>query len=66
MLSRFAGPFREFGFFAGMLYSIDRLCQTQCPSIRLYFYELMVQPIGGAPLLPARISRSTVSYVKSD
>ena len=45
MWSKLAGPFREFGFFAGLLYAIDRVLRRLSPNLRLYAYELMVQPI---------------------
>lgn len=57
MLQRFAGPFKEFGFSAGLLYSIDRVLQGVSPSLRLYVYELMVQPISDTVLLPPRFRK---------
>ena len=57
MLQRFAGPFREFGFFAGLLYAIDRTFIRLFPACRLYFYEIMVQPIPDTALLPPRFSK---------
>lgn len=52
MLSRLTSPFREFGFFAGLLYAIDRILCRISASLRLQFFELMVQPIPERPLLP--------------
>lgn len=56
MLSRLASPFREFGLFAGLLYAIDRVLRRISRHVRLFCYELMVQPIGAAPLLPPRFA----------
>jgi len=50
-------PFKEFGFFAGLLYSADRVLQRLSPNLRLYVYELLAQPIPEAPLLPPRLSK---------
>ena len=58
MLARLTSPFKEFGWFAGLLYSIDRILQRLSPNIRLYFYELVVQPIPEGPLLPGNLARS--------
>jgi hypothetical protein len=40
-----------------LIYVIDRLFQRLLPSTRLYFYELMVQPILERPLLTAGLSK---------
>ena len=37
--------YREFGPAAGSLYLADRLLQSVSPSMRIFVYELMVQPI---------------------
>lgn len=58
MLQRLISPFREFGPLAGGVYVGDRLLQRLSPHLRLYLYELMVQPIGDAPLLPERLARA--------
>jgi hypothetical protein len=58
MLVKLMSPFKEFGCFAGLLYAIDRVFQRLSPNLRLYFYELLVQPIPDEPLLPARLSRT--------
>jgi hypothetical protein len=57
MLARLTSPFKEFGCFAGLLYAVDRVLQRLSPGVRLYFYELVVQPISEQPLLPSRLSR---------
>lgn len=51
-LRRWAAPFCEFGWGAGTLYVFDRLLRVLSPRLGLKVYEFMVQPIGGAPLLP--------------
>jgi hypothetical protein len=55
VLRRFTGLFKEFGFSAGLLYAIDRVMQQISPSLRLFVYELMVQPISERALLPPRL-----------
>jgi hypothetical protein len=55
---RVASPFREFGLAAGSLYVLDRLLRALSPHLGLYLYEFMVQPIGGAPLLPLSLRRN--------
>lgn len=60
MLRRIIGPFREFGFAAGLLYAIDRVLSTLSPALRLHVYELMVQPIAAKPLLPRGLSKQLV------
>ena len=57
MLQKFIGPFREFGLFTGLLYGIDRFLQGLSANLRLYAYEIMVQPITDRPLLPARLAK---------
>lgn len=58
MLARLLSPFQEFGFFAGLIYAIDRILQRLSPNLRLYFYELLAQPIPDEPLLPSSLSRA--------
>ena len=58
MLAKLRSPFQEFGFFAGLLYAVDRLLQQLSPNLRLYFYELVVQPIPEEPLLPENLSKA--------
>jgi hypothetical protein len=57
MLHRLTSPLREFGLVAGLLYATDRLLSSLSPAFRLYFYELMAQPIPDRPLLPARFAK---------
>jgi len=58
MLERLAGPFKEFGFIAGLLYVIGQGLNRLSPGLGLYFYELMVQPIPEQDLIPARMAKS--------
>jgi len=58
MLAKLIGPFKEFGFFAGLLYAVGRVFQRLSPNLRLFFYELLAQPIPEGPLLPERLSRA--------
>jgi hypothetical protein len=58
MLAKLISPFQEFGFFAGALYVVDRLFQRLSSNLRLYFYDLVVQPIAETPLLPSNLARS--------
>jgi len=58
MLERYASPFKTFGLFAGLVYAIDRALARLSPACRLYFYDLMVQPIPGQPLPGSRPSRT--------
>jgi hypothetical protein len=56
-MDRIFSPFREFGFFAGALYVIDRLLLRLTPRARLLTYDLMAQPIASTPVLPPERSR---------
>lgn len=58
LFRRIAGPFREFGAVAGLLYSVDRILSAISPRARLHVYELMVQPITDKPLLPRNFKQS--------
>lgn len=58
MLQKLAALFKEFGFSAGLLYLSDRFLAGISPSLRLYFYDIMVQPIHKEPLIPEWLSRN--------
>src|SRR5271157_3719662 len=58
MLAKLSSPFKEFGCFAGLIYAVDRILQRLSPNLRLYFYELLVQPIPEGRLLPSRLSKA--------
>ncbi len=55
LLQKVAGPFREFGPVAGLLYAIDRVLLSISPRLRLQVYEMMVQPIPDRPLLSEKM-----------
>lgn len=57
MLAKLISPFQQFGFFAGLVYALDRLFQRMSHHLRIYFYELVVQPIAETSLLPNNLSR---------
>ena len=57
MLARMLSPFEEFGPSAGAIYCADRVLQRLSPKLRLYFYELLEQPIPEEPLLPPRLAK---------
>jgi hypothetical protein len=50
VLSRFLSPFREFGALAGSLYAADRVLQRLSPRLRVYAYDLVVQPLRADPV----------------
>lgn len=54
LLARAAAPLREFGWIDGLLYLADQGLARLSPRCRLHVYDLMVQPVPEAPLLPAR------------
>lgn len=54
MFAKLTGPFKEFGLFAGIAYVLDRILSRLPGQMRLYFYELMVQPIPKEPLVPPK------------
>jgi hypothetical protein len=56
-LQKLTSPFNEYGFLAGLLYAIDRIFLRLTSGLRLYFYEIMVQPIVDKPLLPERLTK---------
>jgi hypothetical protein len=58
MLQKFIILFKEFGFFTGLLYTTGRVLAKISPGLRLYFYEIMVQPIPEKPLIPARLTKN--------
>lgn len=58
MLRRLAGPLREFGVGAGLLYLLHRALQALSPRCGVQVYELMAQPVPAEPLLPAARTRA--------
>lgn len=59
LLNKIYGPIRSFGLFAGLLYGIDQVLVRIRSSLRVYYYEIMVQPVGNEPLIPGNIKVST-------
>lgn len=57
MVHKLVGVYREYGLVTGFLYGLDRVLQRVSARLRLYAYEVMVQPISGQPLLPERVAR---------
>ena len=57
MLAKIISPFQEFGFVAGLLYAIDRTLYRARSPVRLYFYELMIQPIAEKQVLTPALSK---------
>lgn len=60
MWSKVSDAFKEFGFLPGLLYLGDRVLRRLSSNLGIYVYELMVQPIGGKPLLPANLAKNLV------
>lgn len=58
MWKKIVGPFKEFGFVAGALYATDRILRSLSPSLGLFVYELMVQPISSKSLLPSKLTEN--------
>lgn len=60
LLPRCTAPFKEFGVTGGLLYVVDRLASRVSPRLRLFAYELMVQPVKSEPILvPERTKNLT-------
>ncbi len=57
MLQKLISPFKEFGSFGGAQYLIDRALSSISPNLRLFSYDLMVQPISDKPLLPVSLTK---------
>ncbi len=57
MLGKLTSALRELGPAATAAYAGDRLLRRLSPSCGLYFYELMVQPVGLSAVLPAARTR---------
>lgn len=54
LLERYTSPFREFGWLGGLLYAADRALSRVLPFVRVYCYDLMMQPVPDAELLARR------------
>lgn len=57
ILNRLRSPITEFGWFAGLVYLVDRGLNSISRRFHLYFYEIMVQPITDRPLLSKSLSK---------
>ena len=57
MWRRFVSPFKEFGMLAGAAYVVDQILRRVSPRLRVFVYELMVQPITNKGLLPKNLSK---------
>lgn len=58
MLRKFTLLLKELGLFTGLLYVVCRVLARISPSLQLYFYEIMIQPIPEKPLVPARLVKN--------
>ena len=57
MLKKLALPFREFGPVSGFTYLADRAFSRVSSGLRVFDYDLMVQPVLDEPLIPVRFSK---------
>ena len=57
MVHKLVDLYRQYGLLTGLFYGIDRVLQRLSSRLRLYAYQIMVQPITGKPLLPERFAR---------
>ncbi len=60
VLTRTLAPLRQFGFWPGLAYLVDRALSALPGRLRLRYYDFLAQPIGPEPLLPERFTRSIV------
>lgn len=58
MLRRVLSPFIAFGPIFGAVYVMDRVLSRVSPKFRILAYDLIVQPIPSAPVLPPARSRN--------
>lgn len=57
MFHKIISPFKEFGLFPGLIYIIDRFFGVFSSNLRLFCYELLVQPIPEKPLIPPNMTK---------
>ena len=57
MVHKLVDLYKQYGLVTGFFYGIDRLLQRLSSRLRLYAYQIMVQPITGQALLPERFAR---------
>jgi hypothetical protein len=60
MLHKLANVYREYGLVLGLLYGLDRTLERLSSRMRLYVYQIMLQPIPDKPLLPERFAKRLV------
>ena len=58
MFNRLLTPIKEFGFGPGLIYGINRILSRIGANSRIYFYEIMVQPVADKPMISDRMSKS--------
>lgn len=62
MITRLArkawSPIKEFGFCAGVLYGLDQTLIRLGSRFRIYYYELMEQPVPDKPIAPPNLIKS--------
>ena len=57
MVHKLINVYRQYGLVTGLFYGIDRVLQQLSSRLRLYAYEVMVQPITDRGLLPGRVAQ---------
>ena len=57
MVHKLVDVYREYGLVTGFFYGIDRMLQRLSSRLRLYAYQVMVQPIIDKSLLPERFAQ---------
>src|SRR5262245_21314168 len=57
MVHKLVDVYRQYGLVTGLFYGIDRVLQRLSSRLRLYAYQVMVQPITDKPFLPERFAR---------
>lgn len=60
MFGKLVSPFREFGLFSGFLYLLDQAFVRLRTRLRIFNYELMVQPVADDDKAPANLTKDFV------
>lgn len=58
LFDRIRNTFTEFGIGAGLVYGLARILEISRAPLRIFYYELMVQPIGTNKVAPANLTKS--------
>src|SRR4051812_31722043 len=58
MFKNVSNAIHEFGFLGGTLYLADRIVQKFSPELRVFFYEMLIQPIPEKPLLSGKLAQT--------